>query len=72
MIAYKPKVRGSFSDRNKIENSNIIIQKDDLNSRTRNEIVNLADFLVETLEHKHSLGAFYEYIYKAIFCLTLD
>lgn len=72
MIAYKPKVRGAFSDRNKIETINIIIQKDDLDSRTRNGIVNLVDFLIETLEHKHSLDDFYEYIYKAIFCLTSD
>lgn len=72
MIAYKPKVRGSFSDRNKIETINTIIQKDNLDSRTRNGIVNLVDFLIETLEHKYSLDDFYEYIYKAIFCLTSD
>ena len=72
MIAYKPKVRGAFSDRNKIETINIIIQKDDLDSRARNGIVNLVDFLIETLKHKHSLDDFYEYIYKAIFCLTSD
>ena len=72
MISYKPKVRGAFSDRNKIETINTIIQKDDLDSRTRNGIVNLVDFLIETLEHKHSLDNFYEYIYKVIFCLTSD
>lgn len=72
MIAYKPKVRGAFSDRNKIETINIIIQKDDLDSRTRNGIVNLVDFLIETLKHKYSLDDFYEYIYKVIFCLTSD
>lgn len=72
MIAYKPKVRGSFSDRNKIETINTIIQKDDLDSRTRNGIVNLVDFLIETLDYKFSLNVFYEYIYKEIFFLTSD
>ncbi len=72
MITYKPKVRGSFSDRNKIEPINTIIQKDNLDSRTRNGIVNVFDTLIEILEYKHSTDVFYEYIYKEIFCLTSD
>lgn len=72
MITFKPSVRGAFSDRNEIDKINTIIQKDNLDSRTRNGIVNLIDFLIETCNNKHSIEGFYEYVYKGIFCLTED
>lgn len=68
MITFKPKVRGSFSDRNGITKINTIIQKDDLDERTRNIIVNLFDFIFD----KCKLNDAYEYIFKYIFCVTED
>lgn len=72
MMKFKPSVRGAFSDRNEIDKVNTIIQKNSLDSRTRNGIVNIIDLLIETCNNKYSIKGFYEYVYKGIFCLTED
>ncbi len=72
MLTFRPRVRGAFSDRNEIDTINTIIQKNDLDKRTRNGIVNLLDFLIKTCEIEYSIDSFYEYVYKGIFCLTSD
>lgn len=72
MITFKPKVRGSFSDRNGIIKINTIIQKDDLDERTRNTIVNFFDIIKDICFDKHILDDTYEYIFKYIFCVTAD
>ena len=72
MVDYKPKVRGGFSDRNKQCPINTIIQKDNLDERTRNAIVNLVDFIIEHCERNGEGEYFYQYVYKTVFCLTSD
>lgn len=72
MLTFKPRVRGSFSDRNQIESINTFIQKDDLDERTRNGIVNLLDFLLEQCGRRCLTRDFYQYIYKVVFCVTAD
>ena len=68
MTNYKPRVRGSFSDRNGIEKINTIIQKDNLDERTRNAIVNIFDEMADDCSSKE----FYNYIFKHIFLVTSD
>ncbi|MBQ7141223.1 MAG: hypothetical protein IJO32_06955 [Bacilli bacterium] len=72
MTVFKPCVRGSFSDRNGICKINTTIQKNNLDQRTRNNIVNLFDYLLTMCEKRSKIEACYLYIYKCIFCVTSD
>lgn len=72
MITFKPKVRGSFSDRNNIDTINTIIQKKDLDERTRNKIINIFDYIIDKCYYERSLDELYNYIYKVVFCVTND
>lgn len=72
MLTIKPRVRGAFSDRNNIDSINRVIQRDDLDERTRNRIINLFDIIIEYCDHKCLLGELYDYIYKNIFIVTND
>lgn len=69
-MTFKPKVRGSFSDRNKLESINTIIQRDSLDERTRNRIINVLDYMFDCC--RYNLTELYNYIYKVIFCVTND
>lgn len=72
MIAFKPKTRNSFSDRNNYESINRIIQKNSLDERTRNKIINIMDCIISDCENKYKTNEFYSYVYKVIFCVTND
>ena len=72
MLTFKPKVRGSFSDRYEKAKINTIIQKDNLDERTRNSIVNIFDIIINICNKKISLTEMYEYIFKYIFFVTED
>ena len=69
---FKPKVRGSFSDRNGYVKINVEIQKNNLDERTRNSIVNLFDYILSRCELTGKKEACYQYVYKSIFCVTAD
>ncbi len=69
---FKPKVRGSFSDRTGNDKINMTIQKDELDERTRNTIVNLFDYILNVCENRNREDVCYSYIYKHIFCVTKD
>lgn len=71
-MTFVPRVRGAFSDRNGIEKINTIIQKDDLDERTRNAIVNLFDYIISECGRRMKTYECYLYIYKQIFCVTQD
>ena len=70
MLSLKPRVRGGFSDRTKKETINTIIQKDNLDERTRNKIINIIDVIIDNCDKVYKLDEFYNYIYKTIFCVT--
>lgn len=72
MVTYKPMVRGSFSDRNGIKKINDTIQKESLDNRTRNRIINFFDSILKYVEQNIGISKMYNYIYKHIFCLTND
>lgn len=72
MLELKPRLRGSFSDRNKIVEINKIIQKDNLDERTRNKIINIFDSITSYYGSRGYTDEFYNYIYKEIFCFTKD
>lgn len=72
MITFKPRVRGAFADRNEITKINTIIQKDSLDDRTRNSIVNIIDVMLEICRNKLGLTETYSYIFKYIFYVTND
>ncbi len=72
MIAFKPKTRNSFSDRNNYESINRIIQKNSLDERTRNKIINIIDCIISDCENRYKTDEFYSYVYKVIFCVTND
>ena len=72
MAILKPCVRGGFSDRNGITKINTVIQKDNLDQRTRNGIVNLFDDIVELCQKKGKEELLFQYIYNHIFCVTKD
>ena len=69
---FKPRVRGSFSDRNGYAKINVEIQKNSLDERTRNGIVNLFDYILSECELRGKKEFCYKYIYKNIFCVTND
>ena len=72
MLSLKPRVRGGFSDRTKKEPINTIIQKDNLDERTRNKIINIIDVIIDSFDKVHKLDEFYNHIYKTVFCVTRD
>lgn len=72
MMTFKPRVRGAFADRNEITKINTIIQKDSLDDRTRNSIVNIIDVMLEICREKLGLTETYSYIFKYIFYVTAD
>ena len=72
MLSLKPRVRGGFSDRTKKEPINTIIQKDNLDERTRNKIINIIDVIIDNCDKRYKTGEFYNYIYKTVFCVTED
>ena len=72
MTVLKPRVRGAFSDRNGISKINTTIQKNTLDQRTRNSIVNLFDYIINICESKGKNKTLFLYIYKCIFCVTKD
>lgn len=72
MLSLKPRVRGGFSDRTKKAPINTIIQKDNLDERTRNKIINIIDAIIDNCNKLYKIDEFYNYIYKAIFCVTED
>lgn len=72
MLSLKPRVRGGFSDRTKKAPINTIIQKDDLDERTRNKIINIIDAIIDDCDKRYKTDELYNYIYKAIFCVTED
>lgn len=65
-----PRIRGGYSDRNNINKINTEIQKDDLDERTRNRIINWFDDLLNNYSYYND--DFKNYIYKEIFILTDD
>ena len=72
MSVFKPKVRGSFSERNGMLDINTIIQKNELDERTRICIINLLDDMFDKLELNLYLSDAYKYIYLHIFNVTSD
>lgn len=70
MLSLKPRVRGGFSDRTKKEPISTIIQKDNLDERTRNKIINIIDVIIDNCDKGYKLDKFYNYIYKTVFCVT--
>ncbi len=72
MTVLKPSVRGAFSDRNGISKINTTIQKNDLDQRTRNSIINLFDYMIGKCDSSYKLEILYSYIYSHIFCVTKD
>lgn len=72
MVVFKPRVRGAFSDRNGISKINTIIQKNSLDQRTRNSIVNLFDYMINKCDSNGKSKALFLYIYKCIFFVTED
>ncbi len=72
MLSLKPRVRGGFSDRTKKEPINTIIQKDALDERTRNKIINIFDVIIYNCDRRYITNEFYDYIYKTVFCVTQD
>lgn len=72
MVVFKPGVRGGFSDRNGINKISIIIQKNDLDERTRNGIVNIIDKTFDDIGNDTGRKLLYEYIYFNIFNVTKD
>ncbi len=72
MTIYKPKVRNSFSDRNGINKINIEVQKNSLDGRTRNRIINYFDKIIEHYDNYCELDSLYNYIFKSVFLLTKD
>ena len=72
MLSLKPRVRGGFSDRTKKVPISKIIQKDDLDERTRNRIINIIDAIIDNCDKKCKTDGLYNYIYKTIFCVTVD
>lgn len=71
-VLLRPKVRNGFSDRNGINKINTILQKDDLDERTRNQIINVIDMTIKIVEDRGLAEEFYEYIYKHIYSVTED
>lgn len=65
-----PRIRGGFSDRNNIDKINVEIQKDDLDQRTRNRLINWFDDLLSS--RSYHILEFRDYIYKEIFVVTKD
>ena len=72
MTVLKPRVRGAFSDRNGISKISTVIQKNSLDQRTRNGIVNLFDYIINTCESRGKSKALFLYIYRCIFYVTKD
>lgn len=72
MTLLKPRVRGAFSDRNGISKINTTIQKNNLDQRTRNSIVNIFDYIIDKCESKGKNEYLFLYIYKRIFYVTKD
>lgn len=72
MIDFRPRIRGVFSDRNKISYINLLINKNILDECTKNQIINIFDEIIEFCAKKKMLDNFYEYIYKSIFIVTSD
>lgn len=72
MLSLKPRVRGGFSDRTNKEHINTIIQKDNLDERTRNKIINIIDVIIEHCDNSYKIDEFYNHIYKTVFCVTRD
>ena len=72
MVRFEPRVRGSFSDRNKLNSINTVIQKDDLDERTINRIINIFDDIIDYSFRKGDSDELYDYIYKCVFCVTSD
>lgn len=72
MLSLKPRVRGGFSDRTNKEPINTIIQKDNLDERTRNNIINIIDVIINNCHKSSKLDELYNYIYKTVFCVTMD
>lgn len=72
MITYKPRVRDAFSDRNSLEPINKKIQKDSLDERTRNGIINIIDAILDEVISEYEQKKFYDYVYKYIFYVTAD
>lgn len=72
MEGLKPRVRGAFSDRNGISKINTTIQKNNLDQRTRNSIINVFDYMIGKCEYNCKLENLYLYIYRYIFYVTKD
>lgn len=72
MVTFKPSVRDSFSDRNGLNVINKTIQKDDLDERTRNEIINFVDLLIKDSSRRCLQDEMFDFIYKRIFYVTDD
>lgn len=71
-MVFKPNVRGSFSDRNEINKINTIVQKESLDERTRNGIINIFDSLMKQCDISYKENECYKFIFKKIFLVTSD
>lgn len=72
MTIFKPSIRGGFSDRNGINKISRVIQKTDLDERTRNGIVNIFDKVIDGIHSERDVSLLYEHIYFNIFNVTRD
>lgn len=72
MVIFKPSIRGGFSDRNGIKKISTIIQKNGLDERTRNGIVNIFDNVLDYIGNNSNSRLLYEHIYFNIFNVTRD
>ncbi len=72
MTKFKPRVRGSFSDRNGIDTINTKIQIDFFDDRTRNNIMNLLDYIIDYIINHNNGKKYYKYVYLDIFQATRD
>lgn len=72
MVVFKPCVRGSFSDRNELSKINTTIQKESLDERTRNGIINIFDSIMKQCDISYKENECYKFIFKEIFLVTSD
>ena len=72
MTVFKPSIRGGFSDRNGIRKISTVIQKNNLDERTRNGIVNIIDKTFDFIGNDVDCRLLYEHIYFNIFNVTKD
>ena len=72
MVIFKPSVRGSFSDRNELSKINTIIQKESLDERTKNGIINIFDSIMKQCDISYKENECYKFIFKEIFLVTSD